>query len=268
MPFSDLDDMRLQDFADRERQHAEFWLFMHIPKTAGSSFSEAMQKHVAPYANIQVDYTDSSRSHNQKLSDAVDNFLDDYKISRKRSASGHIPYDLVENIKSTIPNTKVVTFFRDPVSRVVSDYRYQRTPLHPPNEVFRERFPTIESYIESPESQNKMARFIGGRGVSLIKEELLHRIDHQFSFVGLLEMYPLSYNIIFNLFGMAGQFPHIHSRRTPDTGETRVKVTEETIRSIKDKNDLDCLLYERVKERLLRVKSEWALSLQEKNAGY
>ncbi|MTH62197.1 sulfotransferase family 2 domain-containing protein [Paracoccus litorisediminis] len=262
MPFRDLDKVDLCEYVISERKNVPFWLFMHIPKTAGSSFSESMQRLLPPYKNVQVDYADAALTHNEKINLAADNFIEAHSRSAYRSASGHMPYDLIEKITNVIPGAKTVTFLRNPVSRVVSDYRYQRTPQHPPYEDFKRRFPTIESYIESTESQNKIARFIGGRGVDLRNIDLIERIDEKFSFVGLLEMYPLSYNVIFNLFGQGGQFPIIHSRKTPDIADTKVDITEEIISKIKSTNNLDLEIYNHVSARLNKVKGEWKKYLE------
>lgn len=263
MPFRDLEKMNLREFVISERENTPFWLFMHIPKTAGSSFSESMQRLLPPYKNVQVDYADASLSHNDKLNLATKEFIDSHSKRPYRSASGHMPYDLIEKVAEAVPGTKTVTFLRNPVSRVISDYRYQRTPQHPPHKEFKKKFPTIESYIDSVESQNKIARFIGGRGVDLNRVNLIERIDEKFSFVGLLEMYPLSYNVIFNLFGKGGQFPNTHSRKTPDTADTKVDLTDKTIDAIKSTNKLDLDVFNHVSARLNKVKAEWQRYLKD-----
>lgn len=257
MPFRDIDTTSLRDFVLNERRDASLWLFMHIPKTAGSSLSEAMQELMSPYRNIQIDYSNENLSHNKKLDISTEQFIADFGEKQYRSASGHVPYDLVNKIRKSIPKTKIVTFLRDPVSRVVSDYRYQRTPQHPPYESFKKKFPTLESYIDSVESQNKIARFVGGRGVNLSSIDLKERLDNDFSFVGLLEMYPLSYNIMFHLFGSAGQFPKVHARKTPDNSDTKVEVTEKIIQMIKDNNKLDSDIYSHVKIKLTAARETW-----------
>lgn len=258
MAFEELDALGLRDFIIRERSLKSFWYFMHIPKTAGSSFSEAMQTSLSPYRNIQIDYSDDSLSHNEKISISVDNFLRDYKEDRFCSASGHTPFDLVEKIKSEIPETSVVTFLREPISRVVSDYRYQRTPQHPPYQDFIARFPTIDDYINSVESQNKVSRFVAGRGAKFELDKLIDRIDREFSFVGTLEMYPLSYNLIFNIFGIPGQFPKIHARKTPDTEDTKVVIDGKIKEKILETNEFDVGIYSHVSKRLARAKETWA----------
>ena len=152
---------------------------------------------------------------------------------------------------------KAITFLRDPISRIVSDFRYQRTSQHPPYLDFIERFPTIDDYINSNESQNKVARFVAGRGAKFELDNLLNRIDFEFSFIGTLEMYPLSYNLIFNIFGIPGQFPKIHARKTPNTIETKVSINENIKNKILETNEFDVAIYSHVSKRLFRVKETW-----------
>ena len=257
MPFKDLENFNLKDFVLKERDHENLWLFMHIPKTAGSSFAEAMRKQVFPYRNIEVDYNDASASFPDKIGQAADAFIADLDHRIYKSASGHIYFDLVERIQRKAKKAKVVTLLRDPVSRVVSDYRYQRTVLHPLHLEFIEQFPALESYIAFKGSQNTMATFISGHNQSLDSDALISRLDNEFSFVGAQEMYPLSYNIIFNLFGIPDQFPTSHARKTPDIPATKVEITDDLMDAIRDANRLDVQIYNHIIDRLLSIKETW-----------
>ncbi|TGN45820.1 hypothetical protein E4L95_19685 [Paracoccus liaowanqingii] len=261
MPFKDLKNMKLDNYIkENANQHSKL-IFMHIPKTAGSSFSEAMQKLLSPYKNIEVDYNDNTKSHNEKLSESVNRFIKTSEKEAYRSASGHMPYNLVESLTKSVPECKLVTFLRDPVARVISDYRYQRTPQHPPYREFIEKFPDIESYINHEPAANKLTHFICGLGNKMSAEDAIKTLDEKFSFVGLVEMYPFSYNTIFRLLGYENQFPTDHSRKTPDTPVTKVEINEEIISLIKNNNKLDIEIFEHARGILDPIRREWARAM-------
>lgn len=260
MAFKDLKDMSLNEYIKINKESSSRWLFMHIPKTAGSSFSEAMQELLPPYKNIEVDYLDKKNDHNVKLSNAVDEFIHTSGVAGYRSASGHVPFDLVKRITESLSDYKLVTFLRDPVKRVISDYRYQRTPQHPPYREFMEKFPSIESFITHEPAMNKLTKFICGLRGDASSERAIEIIENNFAFVGLVEMYPFSYNSMFQLFGHDDQFPTSHSRKTPDTPDTKIEIDEDVISLIKEHNRHDIILFEHVKKILIPVRDEWAKS--------
>lgn len=255
MRFGDLREMSYEAFLERAPRDA-FWFFLHIPKTAGSSFSTELATRLRPYRNIHVDYSRHDLSHNEKLDLAVSEFVGHPRRDRFRSASGHVPLHRLQPVREAIPKTRIVTILRAPEARVISDYRYQRTPMHPGHESFKKTFPTLESYVESEVSHDKMAHFVGG-GDDVDVETLLRRADEDFAFIGLLEMYPMSFNIIFSLMGIDGKAPAEHKRRTPDTPETRVEMTPELAARIEALNATDMALYRHVRRRLVKHRDAW-----------
>lgn len=255
MSFADLSSRHLSDYLTSERDPDAFWLFLHIPKTAGSSFSEELASRVPPYSNIFVDYSDEETPFDQRLDHAVERFLQRQAVAPFHSASGHLPFPLCDKIRRHIPNTKLVTFLRDPVARVVSDFRYQRTPLHPPFETFKEQFPTLMDYVASPDSQNKMAQFMAWQsddGDAALEARL-----NDFAFIGLLEMYPMSFGCIFDLMGHPGQLPQVHRRQTPQSADTDVELGPDLVQEILRTNQDDVRLHQAVKSALLPKREEW-----------
>jgi hypothetical protein len=147
----------LRSYLEAASDPDNFCLFLHLPKTAGSSLAEEIGFHLPPHGKISLDYLDASLPHRLKRQRAVDGFLADLaQNGRFRSASGHITMKQALQIKRVHPPTRIVTFLRDPVRRVISDYRYQRTPAHPLHAAFARRFPTIADYVRADEGRNKM----------------------------------------------------------------------------------------------------------------
>lgn len=254
--------MSLQDFLKASKQNDDdFWFFLHIPKTAGSSISNELAASLPPYRNIHVDYSDNKTPHNEKLRKTVKSFVKENADDKFRSASGHLSYDYYTILKEAFPKTKTFTFLRNPVDRVVSDFRYQRTPMHPPHEKFIEDFPTIEKYVEAPRSQNKMARFLTDVNKATSNEEIVDNIINEFEFIGTLEMYPMSFHCVTQLSCGEGKFPKLHARKTPDNSVTHVDRTPELNQLIRENNKLDILLYETVAKLLRKHRDSWRESV-------
>lgn len=262
VPFKDLETKSLTQYlADERTRPGDFWLFMHIPKTAGSSFSAEMSARMQPYKNIYVENASSTQPFRILMAQAADDFAATFKLHHWASASGHLTYGMLEKVRATIPNLRMITFLRSPEARVVSDYRYQRTPMHPPYQQFIERFPTLESYVLAQHEQNKMTQFIMGLGnlKTVTEEMVIAQAGTLFSFIGVLEKYPMSFNLSFDLMGHAGLRPSEHQRKTPDTKETEVQMTRDLRHLIRETNKLDQALFDYVRSVLLARREEWAV---------
>lgn len=229
--------------------------FMHIPKTAGSSLSADLREALPPYRNLDVDFHRTDIPVADRLRAAVDAFATADEVNDFASASGHIPFALAGPILRARPDLRMVTILRDPVARVVSDYRYQRTEMHPPHLQFRARFPTLESYVEHPVSQNKMTTFVAGQNIT--EQQMLNRVEQAFAFIGLLEFYDFSVSTLFALAGRASPSTGRHLRRTPDNAETAVTLTPCLERRIIETNSLDRALYCHVRTILLPHVDAW-----------
>jgi hypothetical protein len=245
----------LREFLIGERDDDNLWLFVHVPKTAGTSFSHEMAREMPPYRNIHVDYENPDLPYEAQLQAAVDRFIDDARETAFRSASGHITAVHAQQIYEAIPTAKLITFLRDPVARVISDYRYQRTPAHPPYQKFIEQFPTLEDYIEFPDARNKIFRFLVPNHRTPIADAVA-QIEESFTFVGLVEMYPMSFNVTFRLFGL-NPMPVEHQRKT-ETNEFNIYEDSPELRArIRKLNELDVVLFEHFRSILVEKRAEW-----------
>jgi hypothetical protein len=89
--------------------------------------------------------------------------------------------------------------------------------------------------------------------------ELFEFIDETVSFIGLTEMYPMSFNIVMQLFGL-NRLPTSHKRKTEPTKYNQVVRTPELLNRIKDANARDFAMFRFVKERLLARREQWLAS--------
>ncbi|MRX50365.1 hypothetical protein GI374_07860 [Paracoccus sp. S-4012] len=264
MRFGDLDHMPLAEFVASAPQEA-LWFFVHVPKTAGSSFSAELARDMRPYTNVHVTYGEKAGVAREAREAALQAFIAGDRIASARSASGHMPFNVSACLRETRPDTQYFSILRAPVARVVSDYRYQRTPAHPSYREFIDRFASIEDWIGSAGVQNKMAKFLTGLRQPSI-EETLRIVDEDYAFIGLLEMYPMSFNLLFSLMGVDGKQPEEHRRKTPDTDDTRVEMTPALERRIKELNAVDVALYEHVRRRLRSHREAWQAMRRERAA--
>jgi hypothetical protein len=102
------------------RGHDDYCLvFMHIPKTAGTTLASSLQWNYPPRQTIHVDLL----GHVQDMEKVPLELR-----SRARLVHGHIPY----GIHKYIPRQcEYVTILREPVDRVISAYKYVlRRPTH------------------------------------------------------------------------------------------------------------------------------------------
>lgn len=236
------------------------WLFLHIPKTAGSSFRSELARRLLPEANITVNYADDLRPHNVKMDEAIERFCARAQREPVRFASGHLLRPMMARIEARLPETRLVTMLRDPVARVVSDFRYQRTPQHPPYRAFIERFPRFEDYLEARESQNKMTEFLR-RAPDQSVAEIIDDIERSFAFVGITELYPLSFKLLMALLGDHSA-PTVYERRTEDSDENRIDNLDALTPRIREVNRVDMAIYKHFRTRLERQREAILATLQ------
>lgn len=241
-----------QKFIHSAKTSAEeaLWLFVHIPKTAGSSFRTALARHLQPECNINIEGLRGSKKRNMAFAEAIEEFLALDKDKHFVFASGHLKMAEVMRIQKRLDRpVKLLTMLREPVQRVISDYRYQLTPAHPTHELFSAAFPTLESFVESPRSQNKMFRYLALPGETV--DTAIERLERDFGLIGLVEMYALSMRLCSELIG--GKFAVDTSLNvTQATSGNEVAVSEELLDRTRRLNRKDERLWLHFRDRLGR----------------
>jgi hypothetical protein len=255
MSFASFSTNALDDYLTKTTNPEALWFFLHIPKTAGTSMSSELDRLRSPYVNVSVDYERSDVSHDVAVRQAVAQFATT-QIGSARSASGHVPLAMLDEVVGQRPGLKLFTLLRDPVARVVSDYTYQTTPAHPPFEAFKKRFPSIEDYVLAASEQNKMVSFLSGAQNGQSFDQLYKQIEQRFSFIGTTELYDMSFNIITRLMGRPA---HSEERRRATSAEAKARVTlsPSLVTLIRQANHLDQQLYDRVVGALLPKYAAW-----------
>jgi hypothetical protein len=234
-------------------------VFVHVPKTAGSSLRAELAARLQPDINIEVDYTDTTRLFRDKMDDAVRDFLAG-PAERIRFASGHLMGRHVAQMRTAMRNARFVTFLRDPVDRVVSDYRYQRSPKHPPHPQFREKYPTLEAYLEFKGDRNKAAQHLIAPPVYAGRdpEECVAYMLRTYDFVGVQDMYPISFRVLTALVGEPG-WPKL--RENVNRDEEEAPVSADLAAQVRAANALDAALYEAIFPRWRAIRDALARHL-------
>ena len=124
---------------------------LHVPKTAGSAFSNTFKKVFEDYTHLRWD---AGAADWQRI--AQTNPI-------PRFTTGHIRMSEIffdQNV--ALRPVQVVCIVRHPLDRAVSVYNYGRSSQYPRNATFSAQFPTLQSFIErQTEQPNYQSRWIG-----------------------------------------------------------------------------------------------------------
>lgn len=229
-------------------QHLRPALFLHIPKTAGTTLIEIAAQH----------YGDRNcLSHSDYMKYPLENYRHVPFIS------GHFGYAIAGHL---LAGRYSFTFLRDPIKRVLSFYSFCRTRDPDEFDIYRivqsnslDRF--LEMALESPNEfshvwNNQVWMLAHGWGGShsfndytearLLKLAKAHldRLSH----VGFTETFPADLRIIFANLGIGHEGALAHSNATPER-LTRDGLPASTLRLLDRVTALDRELYDYARSR-------------------
>jgi len=163
--------------------------FVHIEKTAGTTLHRVFMNNYPEYVHLKP----WSLWSNQEENDFT---RDEFRYLRRllpwtRAIGGHSlrAYLRYEAVSRT--PVRYVTFLREPISRYLSHFRYQRDVMKLPW--------TLESFSAEPRFNNYMTGRLSATGDL---EEAKHVLRHQFAFVGLMEQFDRSLVLMKALLGL------------------------------------------------------------------
>lgn len=226
------------------------WVFQHIPKTAGSSFSQEFGSRLQPAGNVHAEHADP-RPARETMEESLTAFIDDLPRTPYRFVSGHLRGPQINRIVRAHGRTRLVSILREPLARVVSDFRYMRTSAHPRQEEAIARHPRFEDYVEDPVTQNKMFRFLR-RNPKASLDETLEHLEQRFTLVGTLDHYELICRTFFRLLGVDAA-PAIHANKTAARRENEIEGLDRLRNRILELNADDLRLYRHFASRLDKV---------------
>ena len=244
------------------------FLFQHVPKTAGTSLTVEMRQWLAPYRNIHVPPAPglTGQDRADAMREAVDGFLADDARVRFRSASGHLHHPKLSRILRGMPHAWPFTVVRDPVERVISDYRYSRSEAHPDHAAVRHRYPDLQCFARDPKQQDKTWRMLAPPRAVLDDGTLGDLLD-RFAFVGRVETLERDFAFLTALVGPPRRM-RARANRTEATRETAVEVDEGLRREIRALNAQDEALVAAVAEGLARRDGEMRAFVEARRAAW
>lgn len=254
MKFFDLDSQNVSDYILENRSFSGMWFFHHIPKTAGSSLVAELSKNVTPYENIEPSYDDPTTQLYILRNRVVEDFVARMAENPPHSASGHMMPNNIDLIEQQGHPVRFFSFVRHPVERILSEYNYCCSELHPPHKSFMETFPTIEHFIESDGERNKCAQYFVHDPTEPV-DVILNRLNERYAMIGLQERYPVSFIFLSSMLykpSLPTQKERIGKPRDPvDPGLARV---------IEDANSVDMAIHDAVSEVYGRIaRTIWEL---------
>jgi len=220
-------------------------LFLHIPKTAGSTFLRILDRQYGEKQSYWLDGHDSEASINQLT------MLPESKRNNIRLLSGHMPFGLHTLLQG--PHA-YVTFLRHPVERLISHYYFVReNPYHYLHAHVVTSGMDLMEYVQSgisPELENGQTKALSGNlgasssdDLSLAKENLLQH----FVAVGLTERFDES--ILLMRDRLNWKVPFYVSQNVTRNRPLMTDLPRRVIRAVERVNELDYELYEYVAEK-------------------
>jgi len=228
----------------------EALIFLHIPKTAGTTLNRIIEWQYSPVSIFTVD------PHRIRATVARFKTFSEQRRRRFRVVRGHLLYGIHEFLPQ---GATYITMLREPAARLVSSYHFiLRRPLHPLHRKLKKERLGVEDLIRlTPHRQNLQCRFIAGVGTAGVCDERTldiakENLIRSFPVVGLCERFEESLLLMIRSFGW-----EVASYKNCKVSKVRPVVDPRLYDMIREHNRLDVELYdfaEKLFEENLRKK--------------
>lgn len=136
-------------------------IFIHIPKTAGSTVFELLKRNFKPHEIVKFH---KSQFNEYPKKDRAETLLDSLN-SYSKVLHGHFTYQDLRLVIQHHPNAKIITFIREPTDRVISNYKFFKKRILTGKAKKKQEFRINESlldYARRFNSRNRMSTILKG----------------------------------------------------------------------------------------------------------
>lgn len=226
-------------------------IFLHIPKTAGTTLRYIIQYQYKPSAIYEL--YGPSATHSERLEEFKR--LSDARKAEIKIVNAHLGFGLHEFLPQ--PCT-YITFLRNPVDRVVSMYYYfQRTGNNYVQNL------TLKEFIQTyGGARDNMTKYLSGEKLKIQLNDPNNEIDYQcssesletaksnlkkhFKIIGIAERFDESLILLKNKLGW--KVPLYDKNNVSKNRPSTKEVSKDTLNLIEKFNEFDIQLYEYAKE--------------------
>src|SRR5438093_89273 len=219
----------------------EALIFLHIPKTAGTTLNRIIEWQYSPLSIFTID------PHRICATPERFKTFSEQRRRQLRVVRGHMFYGIHEFLPQ---GATYITMLRDPVARLLSAYSFAlRRPLNPMRRKLKRERLGVEAFVRlTPNRQNLQCRVLAGvkdvtcdqRVLDIAKEN----ITKSFSVVGLCERFEESLILVAKAFGW--EIPYYENRKV---SKVRPTLEPSVVNMIQEYNRFDMELYEFARKR-------------------
>lgn len=201
-------------------------LFVHIPKTAGTSFRIAAEEYFGKQ-NTFYDYSSKSDETSKEIIDTIYSAKDPYQFYEhiakldRSFLSGHFPVGKYAPLYDAL---NIVSFVRDPVEQVLSHYNHYKD-----HHAYTK---SLIAFVKEPRFRNTQSKLLRQRDLSL------------YGFLGVTEQYNTSIDLFNNVYDT--DLPKIHINKTKKDSLGTEELDLKTLNLIRRMNGKDIALYDAV----------------------